>query len=308
MPLKIIFMGTPEFSVPILRSISNSKHELVAVYTQPPKRKNRGQKIIESPIHQFSKKLNIPIKCPNDFNTEDDFNFIKNSNADISIVVAYGKILPKKILDLPNIKFLNIHASLLPKWRGAAPIQRAIMNMDKETGLSIMKIDKELDAGPIMKSVKIKIDKNTTFQTLSQEMSNLSSSIILDCLDVLENKKEKFIPQDHLKATYAKKIDKSEAKINWNDTAKKIIAKINGLSPDPGCWFDYKGARIKVLEAKEVKGIGKPGDIIDNKFSIACLENAIQVLQLKKEGKGIVSAVNFLLGNRLKPGMNLNEL
>ena len=207
-----------------------------------------------------------------------------------------------------KIYFINVHASLLPRWRGAAPIQRAIMNMDKETGISIIKIVKELDAGPIMKFKKIDIKQNTTFQSLSQEMSNLSSSMILDCLDIIEKKNEKFINQDHRKATYAKKIDKSETKINWNNPAKKIVAKINSLYPIPGCWFELDGSRVKVLQAKEIKGKGKPGEIINDQFSVACSENAIQILQLKKEGKNTVSASNFLIGNKLKVGRNLNEI
>jgi len=300
-------MGTPEFSVPILKSINDSTHELIAAYTQPPKKKYRGQKIIESPIHQLAKKIGIMIRCPKDLNSEEEYNFIKNSKADICIVVAYGKILPTKILNLSNIKFINIHASLLPRWRGAAPIQRAIMNLDEETGISIMKLVEELDAGPVMKSIKISIKKYTTYQSLSQEMSNLSSFLILECLEIIDNKEEKFIPQNHSKATYAKKIEKAETKINWNDKAKKIIAKINGLYPRPGCWFELNGSRIIVLEAKEIKATGKPGEIINDHFTIACSENAIQIVQLKKEGKSDMSATSFLTGNKLKIGSNLND-
>ena len=308
MPLKIYFMGTPEFAVPVLKSINNSKHEVLTVYTQSPKKKARGQKIIESPIHQCANKLNIPVRFPKDINSDEEYNFIKNSKVDIVIVVAYGKILPSKILNLPNIKFINIHASLLPKWRGAAPIQRAIMNKDKETGISIMEIVKELDAGPVMKFVKTEIKKDTTYGNLSDELSNLSASTILDCLSIIEKKKENFVPQNHTKATYAQKIDKSETKINWNDKAENIVAKINSLHPKPGCWFKLNNYRVKVLEAKEIEAQGKPGEIINNQFSIACSENAIQILYLKKEGKNSMSASNFIIGNKLKVGTNLNEL
>jgi methionyl-tRNA formyltransferase len=308
MSLKILFMGTPEFSVPILKSIYESKHKLLAVYTQPPKRKSRGQKIKKSPVHQYVHNLEIPVKFPEKLNTENEYNFIKNLKADIAVVVAYGKILPKRFLDLPNTIFLNIHASLLPKWRGAAPIQRSIMNMDKETGISIMKIVEELDAGPLMKTAKIKIKKNTNTESLREDLSSISASTIIDCLDIIENNRQKFVSQDHSKATYAKKIDKSEAKILWNNKAENIIAKINGLYPDPGCWFKLNGSRIKILEAKEIKANGTPGKIIDEKFSIACLENAVQILKLKKEGKNIMSASDFLLGNKLKIGSKLDEI
>jgi methionyl-tRNA formyltransferase len=308
MSFKIHFMGTPEFAVPVLKSINNSNHEVLTVYTQSPKKKARGQKIIESPIHQCANKLNIPVRFPKDINSDEEYNFIKNSKVDIVIVVAYGKILPSKILNLPNIKFINIHASLLPKWRGAAPIQRAIMNKDKETGISIMEIVKELDAGPVMKFVKTEIKKDTTYGNLSDKLSNLSASTILDCLSIIEKKKENFVPQNHTKATYAQKIDKSETKINWNDKAENIVAKINSLHPKPGCWFKLNNYRVKVLEAKEIEAQGKPGEIINNQFSIACSENAIQILYLKKEGKNSMSASNFIIGNKLKVGTNLNEL
>ena len=308
MSLKILFMGTPKFSVPILKAINDSSHQLLAVYTQPPKKKFRGQKIIESSIHQYAQTLNIPIRYPDDLKKEDEYEFIKNSQADIAIVVAYGKIIPLKILNIKNIKFINIHASLLPKWRGAAPIQRAIMNMDKETGISIMQIKEKLDAGPVMKTFKIFIKKNTTQESLSEELSILSASKIIECLDIIKNKKENFISQDHSKATYAKKIDKTEAKINWNDKAKNILAKINGLYPNPGSWFYLGESRIKILEAREITAKGEPGEIINEKLSIACLENAIQILKLKKEGKNAMSADNFLTGNKLKVGKNINEI
>ena len=307
MSFKILFMGTPEFSVPILDTINKSKHNLLAVYTQPPKKKARGQKVIKSPIHQYAEKYKIPVRCPINFKSNNEYDFIKNLKADIAIVVAYGKILPTKIINLSNIKFLNIHTSLLPKWRGAAPIQRAIMNMDKETGVSIMKIVEQLDAGPVMKIAKIKIDKDTNYKNLSDKISILSAKTIIECLEIIENKQEKFIPQNNSEASYANKINKSESKINWNDTAKIIIAKINALHPNPGCWFKLEGARIKVLKAKEINKKGVPGHIIDDQFSIACSDNAIQILELKKEGKNNINASNFLLGNKLRIGTNLNE-
>tara|TARA_B110001452_G_scaffold235967_1_gene215009 strand:- start:123 stop:1049 length:927 start_codon:yes stop_codon:yes gene_type:complete len=308
MTLKIIFMGTPEFSVPILKSINESNHELLAVYTQSAKKKSRGQKLTKSPVHQFADKLKIPVRCPEDLDSEYEVNLIKDMQPDIIIVVAYGKILPERLLVLSKIDFLNIHASLLPKWRGAAPIQRAIMNMDDETGISIMKIVKKLDAGPVMKFLKVNIGKETTYESLSKEMSILSAGLIVECLNIIKNKKEKFIPQDNKKATYAKKIDKSEAKINWKNKAKNIIASINALYPNPGSWFKLNGVRIKILKAKEIVAKGNPGEAINDKLLIACAENAIQVLEVKKEGKSNMSASSFLIGNKIKAGTNLNEV
>ena len=308
MSLKILFMGTPDFAVPVLKSIHQSKHKILNVYTQPPKRKLRGQKVTSSPVHQCAEKLNIPVRCPENINTESEYQYIKNLNPNIVIVVAYGKMIPEKFLNLPDISFINIHASVLPRWRGAAPIQRALMNMDKETGISIMKIIKDLDAGPVMKTVKVNIKKSSNYENLSKELSFLSAHTIIDCLDTLKNKKEKFVPQDNSKATYAKKISKEEAQISWNNKAKHIIAKINALHPHPGCWFNLEGARVKVLEAKEINIQGKPGEIVDDLFTIASSENSVQILRLKKEGKRSMSASSFLIGNKLKIGKNLNEI
>ena len=305
MALKIIFMGTPEFSVPIFKSIYETNNKILEVYTQPPKKKNRGQKIINSPIHEHSKKLSISVRNPIVFDDE-EINHIENLRPDLVIVVAYGKILPKKLLNLKGILFINVHASLLPKWRGAAPIQRAIMNMDQETGVSIMKIVPELDAGPVLIQSKIKITKETNHQELSGKMSELGAKLILDTLKIIENKKVNFIEQNELNATYAKKIEKTETRLNWNDDADKIIAKINAFCPSPGCWFELNGARIKIIKARQVISKGKPGTILDNKLTIACSKNAIQVIELQKEGKQKITADEFLRGNTIKTGESLN--
>ena len=298
-------MGTPEFSVPIFKSIYETNNKILEVYTQPPKKKNRGQKIINSPIHEHSKKLSISVRNPIVFDDE-EINHIENLRPDLVIVVAYGKILPKKLLNLKDILFINVHASLLPKWRGAAPIQRAIMNMDQETGVSIMKIVPELDAGPVLIQSKIKITKETNHQELSGKMSELGAKLILDTLKIIENKKVNFIEQNELNATYAKKIEKTETRLNWNDDADKIIAKINAFCPSPGCWFELNGARIKIIKARQVISKGKPGTILDNKLTIACSKNAIQVIELQKEGKQKITADEFLRGNTIKTGQSLN--
>ena len=305
MALKIIFMGTPEFSIPILKSIYETNNKILEVYTQPPKKKNRGQKIINSPIHEYSKKLGISIRNPSVFNDE-EINHIAKLKPDLVIVVAYGKILPKKLLNLENILFVNVHASLLPKWRGAAPIQRAIMNMDPETGVSIMKIVPELDAGPVLIQSKIKITKETNHKELSEQMSELGAKLILDTFEIIKNKKVNFIEQNESEATYAKKIEKTETRFNWNDDADKVIAKINAFCPNPGCWFELNGIRIKIIKAKQVISKGKPGTILDDKLTIACFKNAIQITELQKEGKQKITADEFLRGNKIKTGQSLN--
>ena len=306
MAFKLIFMGTPEFAVPILSSIYKSKHKILCVYTQPPKKKNRGQKINSSPVQQYSEKKGLNIRFPTSFDNA-EYDYLKSLNPDIVVVVAYGKILPSKILDTAKIKFLNIHASLLPKWRGAAPIQRSIMNLDKKTGISIMQIISELDAGPTLLKSEIEIKDNTNYEMLSEQLSKLGASKILEAFDLIENNKAQFIDQNENEASYANKINKSEARINWKDSAKKIIAKINALNPNPGTWFSLNGSRIKIIKALEVMKKGEPGEILSEDFTIACSDNAIQVLQLKKEGKKEMEALEFVKGHKLDIGKILTN-
>jgi methionyl-tRNA formyltransferase len=301
-------MGTPIFAVPILKSIHESNHKILEVYTQPPKKKNRGQKISFSPVHEYSNKINIPIRYPSTLETEEEFEYIKKIKPDISIVVAYGKILPSKFLSLENTMFINIHASLLPRWRGAAPIQRAIMNNDNETGISIMKIEPKLDTGPVLMQSKIEITRGINYEELSDQMSKLGARLILEALDLIENGKAKFISQNDKDVSYAKKIEKVESKINWNSEAKKVIAKINALHPNPGSWFNLKGLRIKVIKAIEIKAKGEPGEIINKDFTVACSQNAVQILELKKEGKKKITAIEFLRGHKIEVGSNIFDV
>jgi methionyl-tRNA formyltransferase len=300
-------MGTPHFAVPILKAINDSKHEILGVYTQPPKKKNRGQKISISPIHNFSNQYNFIVKHPETLSRKEDFDFIQNLRPDIVIVVAYGKILPSELLSLKNVQFINIHASLLPKWRGAAPIQRAIMSLDNETGISIMKIVPKLDAGPILLKSKIKISKEMNCEQLSIQMSELGAKLILESLDLIESGKVRYISQNEKEATYAKKISKQETKINWNVEARTLVAKINALYPSPGTWFELNGSRIKIIKAIEIKAKGTPGEVINKNLTIACSKNAIQILELTKEGKKATMASEFLKGNKIEVGTNINN-
>ena len=306
MAYKILFMGTPDFAVPTLKSIFNSKHKILEVYTQAPKKKNRGLKIFNSPVHEYAKNLNIPVRHPSSIDNKDEIDHIKKLNPDIVIVVAYGKILPTSLLDLKNTLFINVHASLLPRWRGAAPIQRAIMNMDDETGVSIMKIKPKLDSGPILIQSKLKISHEMNYEDLSERMSKLGAKLILDALQLIENNKAEFIDQNDSKVTYAKKILKSEAKIDWNEDANKIIAKINAFYPNPGCWFELNGSRIKIIKAKKVNNEGEPGTILNKKLIIACSKNAIQITELKREGKQKMLIEEFIRGNEIKIGQKIN--
>ena len=304
MSKKIIFMGTPFFAVPILKSLYQNGYEISVVYTQPPQKSNRGQKINKSPIQGISETLNIDFRCPKTLRDNDEeYNFIKELNADLAIVVAYGQIIPENFLNLTKKGFINIHASILPKWRGAAPIQRSIMKLDTETGISIMKINKELDSGPISNIYKIKIDHNNNTQEISEKLSLLAADKILDNIDEIFEDKIQFIDQDHSKATYAKKIDKNEGKINWSDKAINIIGKINGLFPNPGAFFIFNGERYKILKAEIGNGIGKAGEVLTDKLEIACSNNqSIKILEIQRQGKKVQKIGEFLLGSQIKKG------
>ncbi len=301
MALKIIFMGTPEFAIPALRAL-NSKYETLCVYTQSPKKKSRGQKIIKSPIHLEAEKLKIPVRFPDKLNNEDEYKFIKESKVKIVIVVAYGQIIPNKFLNIKNLIFLNVHASLLPKWRGAAPIQRSIMEMEEETGISIMKIVPTLDAGPYMMQRSVSINEKDNHFSLSKRLSEVGAKLILDALSIFEKKEFIFKDQDEKLATYAKKISKKESEIDWNIPAKKLIAKINGLSPYPGVWFKHNGKRIKIIEAEISDNQGKRGEVITNDLVIGCQDKAIKINLLQKEGKKILKTKSFLAGYKIVKG------
>ena len=304
MPKKIIFMGTPIFAVPILKSLYQNGYPISVVYTQPPQKSQRGQKINKSPVQGISETLNIDFRCPKTLRDNDEeYNFIKELNADLAIVVAYGQIIPENFLNLTKKGFINIHASILPKWRGAAPIQRSIMKLDTETGISIMKINKELDSGPISNIYKIKIDHNNNAQEISEKLSLLAAEKILDNIDEIFEDKIQFIDQEHSKATYAKKIDKNEGKINWSDKAINIIGKINGLFPNPGAFFIFNGERYKILKAEIGNGIGKAGEVLTDKLEIACSNNqSIKILEIQRQGKKVQKIGEFLLGSQIKKG------
>ena len=277
-------MGTPLFCVPILKSLYQNGYNIAVVYTQPPQKSHRGQKINKSPIQGISETLNIDYRTPTTFkDNHEEYEFLKELNADLSVVCAFGQIIPKNFLNLTKKGFVNIHASILPSWRGAAPIQRSIMNLDSETGISIMKMNEELDSGPVSNIYKVKIDKNQNAQEISEKLSALAAEKILDNVDDILEDKAKFIDQDHSKATYAKKIHKEESQIDWNEDASKIIGKINGLFPSPGASFSFNGERYKILRAEIGNGIGQVGEIISNQLEVACNNNqSIKILEIQR--------------------------
>jgi len=310
MPKKIIFMGTPIFAVPILKSLYQNGYPISVVYTQPPQKSKRGQKINKSPIQGISETLNIDFRSPESLkDNKEEYRFMKELNADIAIVVAYGQIIPKEFLNLTKKGFINIHGSLLPAWRGAAPIQRSIMNLDEETGISIMKIVEELDSGPVSNTYKLKIDNSYNAQEISEKLSILAAEKILDSLDDILEDKAKFIEQDHSKATYAKKIEKKEGQIDWRLEASKIIGKINGLFPFPGAFFSFNGERYKILKAKIGNGIGNAGEVVSDDLEVACGNNqSIKILEIQRQGKNPQKINEFMLGSKIKKGSIISNV
>ncbi len=304
MAIKIVFMGTPMFAVPILKSLYQNGYPISDVYTQPPQKSQRGQKIKKSPIQGIAETLNLEFRTPKYLkDNNEEYEYFKSIDADLAIVVAYGQIIPKKFLDLAKKGFINIHASLLPKWRGAAPIQRSIMNLDKETGLSFMRINEKLDTGPVCNTYKIELESNLNSSEVADKLSLIAAEKILENIDDILADKAKFIEQNHLKATYAKKIQKSEGEINWNENAENIIGKINGLYPFPGAFFIYGGERYKILKAEIGNCIGKIGEVVSDYLEIACGNNkSIKIKEIQRQGKKQQNIGEFMLGSQIKKG------
>ena len=307
---KIVFMGTPLFSVPILKSLYQNGYSIPVVYTQPPQKSKRGQQINKSPIQGISETLNIDYRTPSFLkNNNEEYEYLKKLNADVVIVAAYGKIIPKEFLSLTKKGFINIHASILPKWRGAAPIQRSIMNLEKQTGISIMRIQEKMDTGPVCNSYKIEVTNSDNAELISDKLSSLAAEKISDVIDnILENKVD-FKEQNHSEATYAPKIEKSEAQIKWSEDAENIIGKINGLYKTPGAYFIYKGERYKILRAELTTGKGKTGEVLNNYLEICCgNQKSLKILEIQRQGKRPQSISEFMLGSQIKKGSNLNNV
>ena len=300
-------MGTPMFAVPILKSLYQNGYPISNVYTQPPQKSQRGQRINKSPIQGIAETLNLDFKTPKSLkDNNEEYESFKKIEADLVVVVAYGQIIPKEFLNLSKKGFINIHASILPRWRGAAPIQRSIMNLDKETGVSIMKIAEKLDTGPVCNTYKINLENNLNAKDIGEKLSLLAAEKILDNIDDILDDKATFIEQDHSKATYASKIQKSEGEIDWTESAQNIIGKINGLYPTPGAFFIYNGERYKILKADIGSGIGNPGEVISNYLEIVCGKNqSIKIIEIQRQGKKPQNIGEFMLGSQLKKGSKI---
>ena len=310
MPLRLIFMGTPEFSVPTLRALAAAGHEIAAVYTQPPRPAGRrGLELTKSPVHQAAEELGAPVRTPQSLKGAEEQEAFRALEADAAVVVAYGLLLPRAILEGTRLGAYNGHASLLPRWRGAAPIQRAIMAGDRETGMMVMKMDEGLDTGPVAMTERVAIGRDLTAGELHDIMKEAGARLMVEAISALERGELTLTPQPAEGATYAKKISKEETRVDWSRNAQEVHNHIRGLSPVPGAWCEMpasgKPERVKLLRSTVAEGNGAPGEIIDDRLGIACGEGAVRLLELQRAGGRPMAADDFLRGAKLGKGMGL---
>lgn len=310
MPLRLIFMGTPDFSVPTLLELVAHGHEIAAVYTRAPKPGGRrGLQLQPTPVEEAARKIGVPVLTPKTLKTPEALDEFSAFGADAAVVVAYGMILPQGILDAPKLGCYNLHASLLPRWRGAAPINRAIMAGDAESGVMVMKMDAGLDTGDVAMAERLAIADNMTALDLHDRLSRLGADLMVRAMAALERGSLQLTKQSEDGVTYAAKIDKAEARIDWSKPAHAVLRHIHGLSPFPGAWAELAGvienARVKILRCEFAKAAGAPGEVLDSQLTIACGEGAIRIVELQREGKARMQAVDFLRGVKIEPPMRL---
>ncbi len=312
MAMRIVFMGTPEFAVPTLRAIAEAGHAIVAVYSQPPRPAGRGMAEVKSPVHQAAEALGIPVLTPKSLKDPNEQAVFASHKADVGVVVAYGMLLPQDILSAPRLGCLNGHASKLPRWRGAAPIQRAIMAGDTETAMMIMRMEAGLDTGPVCLTETVKITEHTTAGDLHDVLLGCGAALMVEALALLERGELHETPQPQDGITYAAKISKAEAQINFDLPARQVLAHIHGLSPFPGAWFEAtpeggKAERVKVLRARLADGHGEPGECLDEALKVACGEGAVQFNEVQRAGKRPMPAGEFLRGFAIPRGARLSS-
>ena len=301
--MKLVFMGTPDFAEHCLKALLAVGHEIVCVYSQPPRPAGRGKALRPSPVHATALAKGLTVRTPVSLKAADEQKAFADLGADAAVVVAYGLLLPKPILEAPRLGCFNIHASLLPRWRGAAPIQRAIMAGDEKTGVCIMRMEEWLDTGPVCARAEVSITPATTAGDLHDELMSVGARLMTDTLAQSELT---FVAQATEGVTYAKKIDKAEARIDWTRPAPDLRNHVHGLSPFPGAWFEHGGQRIKVLRCEVTVGEAAPGTVLDGEMSIACGAGAVRLKQLQREGKGAMDAATFLRGFAIAPGTRLS--
>ena len=301
--MRVIFMGTPEFSVPVLNALHGAGHEIAAVYCQPPRAAGRGKKPRPSPVQARAEALGLEVRHPVSLKAPEEQARFAALNADIAVVVAYGLILPQPVLDAPRQGCLNIHASLLPRWRGAAPIHRAIMARDRETGVCIMRMEAGLDTGPVLLREVTPIGAGETTGALHDRLSAMGAALIVEALERLDQLTPE--PQPEAGVTYAAKIDKAETKVDWAWTAQEVDAHIRGLSPFPGAWTEIEGERVKLLRSAPGQGCGAPGQVLDDHLTVACGQGAVRLLRLQRAGRAAQDAEEFLRGRPVPKGTRL---
>jgi methionyl-tRNA formyltransferase len=306
MPLRLIFMGTPEFAVPTLIALASAGHEIAAVYTRAPKPAGRGMDVQPTPVEREARRLSLPVFTPTTLKSEEAQAAFRAHQADAAVVVAYGLILPKPVLEAPRLGCFNVHASLLPRWRGAAPINRAIMAGDATSGVSIMRMDEGLDTGAMAKDLAmaepVAIQADMTAGDLHDVLARLGADLMPRALSALERGSLTFTPQPETGVTYAAKISKEETRIDWSKPARQVHDHIRGLSPFPGAWFELGGVRVKALRSTLVKGSGVPGRVLDDRLTIACGDGAVQLMQVQRAGKQPMATEGFLRGTPVKAG------
>ncbi len=303
MALRLVFMGTPDFAVPTLLGIVGAGHEIVAIYTRAPRPAGRGLALSPSPIAREAERFGFLIAAPKTLRGDDAAALMRAHGADAAVVVAYGLILPKPILDAFPLGCFNLHASLLPRWRGAAPIQRAIMAGDRETGVMVMKMEEGLDTGPIAMERRVPIGTDATAGELHDQLARLGAELMPVALAALERSSLQMTPQPAAGATYANKIDKAETRIDWTKPWQQVHDHCRGLSPFPGAWFEFPGAgRVKVLRTTKGDGSGKPGQVLDDRLTIACRDGSVRIVELQRAGGKPMSAKEFLRGTPIARG------
>jgi methionyl-tRNA formyltransferase len=304
MPLRLIFMGTPDFAVPTLLELVAHGHEIAAVYTRAAKPGGRGMKLQPTPVEHEARRLGIAVLTPKTLRTTEALEQFRALSADAAVVVAYGMILPQAILDVPKHGCFNLHASLLPRWRGAAPINRAIMEGDAESGVMVIKMDVGLDTGDVAMAERVAITDEMTAADLHDALAPLGADLMVRAMGALEKGALQLKKQSDIGVTYAAKIEKAEARIDWKMPAHAVLRHIHGLSPFPGAWSEIGGegyaARLKILRCEQVKGLGAPGDVLDDHLTICCAEGAIRIIELQRAGKAPMKAAEFLRGTPLK--------
>ncbi|MGB2201998.1 MAG: methionyl-tRNA formyltransferase [Pseudooceanicola atlanticus] len=301
--MRVVFMGTPDFSVPVLEALVAAGHEIACVYCQPPRPAGRGKKDRPTPVHARAEELGLEVRHPVSLKSAEAQAEFAALNAEIAVVVAYGLILPQAVLDAPERGCLNIHASLLPRWRGAAPIHRAIMAGDAETGICIMQMEAGLDTGPVLLRGATAIGAEETTAQLHDRLSQMGARLIVEALERIDSLTPEVQPEEGV--TYASKIDKAEARIDWTRPAEEVDRQIRGLSPFPGAWCEIDGSRVKLLASRLAEGAGMPGTVLDDALSVACGQGAVRLLRLQRAGKGAQDAEDFLRGTKVPAGTQL---